>query len=58
MTANTEEPFVSTWVGSGKALNKLTWDKEGKKAAIGSCDEHVYVYNIGEVRLKLNVNYF
>ena len=58
LNANTEEPFVGTYVvGSGKVLNKLTWDKEGKKAAIGSSDGHVYVYDIGEVRLKLNVYY-
>ena len=41
LNANTEELFVSTEVGSGKALNKLTWDKEGKKVAIGSSDGHV-----------------
>ena len=33
-------------------MNKLTLDKEGKKAAIGSSDGHAYVYNIGEVRLN------
>lgn len=49
LNADTEEPFVSTQVGSGKALNKLAWDKEGKKTAIGSSDGHVYVYDIGEV---------
>ena len=25
LNANTEEPFVSTSVGSGEALNKLVW---------------------------------
>ncbi|KAI9245500.1 WD40-repeat-containing domain protein [Helicostylum pulchrum] len=49
LNADTEEPFVSTQVGSGKALNKIAWDKEGKKTAIGSSDGHVYVYDIGEM---------
>ncbi|CEG70977.1 Putative WD40 repeat-like protein [Rhizopus microsporus] len=49
LNADTEEPFVSTQVGSGKALNKLAWDKEGRKTAIGSSDGHVYVYDVGEV---------
>ncbi|KAI9022707.1 WD40-repeat-containing domain protein [Phycomyces nitens] len=49
LNADTEEPFVSTPVGSGKALNKLAWDKEGKKTAIGSSDGRVYVYDIGEI---------
>lgn len=49
LNADTEEPFVSTQVGSGKALNKIAWDKEGKKTAIGSSDGRVYVYDIGEV---------
>ena len=57
LNANTEDPFVSTYVGSGEALNKLAWDKESKRGAIGSSDGHVYVYDIGEVRLKRNVNY-
>ncbi|KAI7861592.1 WD40-repeat-containing domain protein [Spinellus fusiger] len=49
LNADTEEPFVSTPVGSGKALNKLAWDKEGKRTAIGSSDGRVYVYDIGEI---------
>ncbi|KAI8059385.1 WD40-repeat-containing domain protein [Gilbertella persicaria] len=51
LNADTEEPFVSTQVGSGKALNKIAWDKEGKKTAIGSSDGHVYVYDIGEMAI-------
>ncbi|KAI8329292.1 WD40-repeat-containing domain protein [Chlamydoabsidia padenii] len=49
LNTNTEEPFVSTPVGSGKALNKLAWDKEGRKTAIGASDGRVYVYDIGEI---------
>ncbi|KAI9307248.1 WD40-repeat-containing domain protein [Cunninghamella echinulata] len=49
LNVNTEEPIVSTAVGSGKALNKIAWDKDGRKTAIGSSDGHVYVYDIGEM---------
>ena len=39
-------------------MNKLAWDTDGKKVAMGSSDGHVYVYDIGEVGLKkLNVNH-
>lgn len=44
---------MSTSVGSGRALNKLAWDKEGNKTAIGSSDGRVYLYDIGEVRFKI-----
>lgn len=46
---------MSTSVGSGRALNKLAWDKEGNKTAIGSSDGRVYLYDIGEVRFKNRV---
>jgi dynein intermediate chain len=59
LNADTEEPFVSTQVGSGKALNKIAWDKEGRKTAIGSSDGHVYVYDIGEVsKRKFNIKQY
>lgn len=44
-----QEPYVSTMVGSGKALNKLAWDKDGKRTAIGSSDGRVYIYELGDV---------
>ena len=56
LDADTEEPFVSTQIGSGKALNKLAWDKDSKKTAIVSSDGHAYVDDIVKVRLKINVN--
>ncbi|KAL1916352.1 uncharacterized protein VTP21DRAFT_5969 [Calcarisporiella thermophila] len=49
LTADIEVPVVSTLVGNGKALNKLSWDRDGRKAAVGSSDGHVYVYDIGEM---------
>lgn len=50
LNLDTEVPVMSTIVGAGKALNKLSWSKDGRHAAIGSSDGHVYVYDIGEVR--------
>ncbi|ORX59582.1 WD40 repeat-like protein [Hesseltinella vesiculosa] len=49
LNVNTEEPMVSTPIGSGKALNKLAWDKEGRKTGLGCSDGRVYVYDIGEM---------
>lgn len=49
LNTDTEEPAVSTLVGSGRALNKLAWDKEGKRTVVGSSDGRAYVYDIGEV---------
>ncbi|CAG8820548.1 1799_t:CDS:2, partial [Cetraspora pellucida] len=42
-------PIVNTQVGQGKALNKIQWDKEGRKTAIGSSDGRVHIYDIGEL---------
>jgi dynein intermediate chain len=49
-------PVVSTEVGrnendKGKALNKIQWDKDGRRAAIGSSDGHVHVYDIGDMSM-------
>ncbi|GJJ79041.1 dynein intermediate chain, cytosolic [Entomortierella parvispora] len=49
LNMDTEVPVMSTIVGAGKALNKLSWSKDGRHAAIGSSDGHVYVYDIGEM---------
>lgn len=36
-------------VGSGKAINKLAWDKkDGRKVALGSSDGQLYIYDIGD----------
>ncbi|KAJ3216329.1 hypothetical protein HDU67_009680 [Dinochytrium kinnereticum] len=53
LNLETEVPVASTIVGNGKALNKLDWDKEGKKVAIGSSDAHCYIYDLGEL-LKMS----
>ncbi|KAJ1565793.1 hypothetical protein HK405_011594, partial [Cladochytrium tenue] len=49
LNQDAEVPSASVMVGSGKALNKLQWDKEGRKAAIGSSDGQLYVYDVGEM---------
>ncbi|CAG8832779.1 8117_t:CDS:2, partial [Racocetra persica] len=48
MNVDVEVPIVSTQVGEGKALNKVQWDKEGRKTVIGSSDGRVHIYDIGE----------
>ncbi|CAG8573851.1 31907_t:CDS:10 [Racocetra persica] len=45
---DTEIPVVNTQVGN-RALNKLQWDKEGRRAAIGSSDGRVHIYDVGEL---------
>lgn len=45
-------PVVSTTVGSGRAINKLQWDKkDGRRAALGGSDGRLYVYDIGDMAL-------
>ena len=45
-------PVVSTSVGSGKALNKLRWErKDGRRAALGGSDGRLYIYDIGDMAL-------
>ncbi|KAK1215473.1 hypothetical protein PQX77_021907 [Marasmius sp. AFHP31] len=50
LNADTEVPIISTGVGSGRALNKLQWDrKDGRRAALGGGDGKLYVYDIGDL---------
>ncbi|KZP26626.1 WD40 repeat-like protein [Athelia psychrophila] len=50
LNADTEVPVVSTLVGSGRAINKLEWDrKDGRRAALGGSDGKLYVYDIGDM---------
>ncbi|PPQ63385.1 hypothetical protein CVT24_005650 [Panaeolus cyanescens] len=52
LNADTEVPVVSTSVGTGRAINKLQWDrKEGRRAALGGSDGRLYVYDIGDMAL-------
>ncbi|GAA5982471.1 hypothetical protein JCM11641_006126 [Rhodosporidiobolus odoratus] len=52
LNIDTEVPIVSTAVGDGshrRGLNKLAWDKkDGRRAAIGSSDGKVYVYELSQ----------
>ncbi|KAH7890720.1 WD40-repeat-containing domain protein [Phlebopus sp. FC_14] len=52
LNTDTEVPVVSTNVGSGRAINKLQWDrKDGRRAALGGSDGKLYVYDIGDMAL-------
>ncbi|KAI5478574.1 dynein intermediate chain, cytosolic [Pseudohyphozyma bogoriensis] len=51
LNVDTEVPVVSTSVAPSapRGLNKLAWDRgEGRRAAIGSSDGKVYVYEISQ----------
>ena len=50
--ARVQVPVVSTSVGSGRALNKLRWErKDGRRAALGGGDGRLYIYDIGDMAL-------
>ncbi|KAJ7743125.1 WD40-repeat-containing domain protein [Mycena metata] len=49
LNTDTEVPVVSTSVGSGRAINKLQWNKDGRHAALGGSDGRLYVYDIGDL---------
>ncbi|KAF8899594.1 dynein intermediate chain [Gymnopilus junonius] len=52
LNMDTEVPLVSTTVGTGRAINKLQWDrKEGRRAALGGSDGKLYIYDIGDLAL-------
>lgn len=37
-------------MGTNRAINKLKWDrKDGRRAALGSSDGKLYVYDIGDI---------
>nr|CAG8457674.1 2192_t:CDS:10 [Entrophospora candida] len=48
INSDIEVPILNTHC-SNSALNKLQWDKEGRKVAIGSSDGRVHLYDIGEI---------
>ncbi|KAJ6496810.1 WD40-repeat-containing domain protein [Mycena vulgaris] len=49
LNTDTEVPVVSTSVGTGRAINKLQWNKDGRHAALGGSDGKLYVYDIGDM---------
>ncbi|KAG9312939.1 WD40-repeat-containing domain protein [Chiua virens] len=52
LNTDTEVPVVSSNVGSGRAINKMEWDrKDGRRAALGGSDGKLYVYDIGDTAL-------
>jgi dynein intermediate chain len=49
---DTEVPTVSTNVSSGRAINKLAWDrKDGRRVVLGGSDGQLYVYDIGDMAI-------
>jgi dynein intermediate chain len=44
-----ETPYARTAVGTGKALNSLSWAPSGKKIICGDATGSVYVYDISEI---------
>jgi dynein intermediate chain len=45
-------PIHATQTPSGRALNKLAWDrKDGRRAAVGSAGGSVFVYDVGEAAI-------
>ncbi|KAG6868069.1 hypothetical protein C0993_007802 [Termitomyces sp. T159_Od127] len=52
LNTDTEVPVASTNLGSGRAINKLQWDrKDGRRVALGGSDGHLYIYDIGDMAL-------
>ncbi|SCV74910.1 BQ2448_7939 [Microbotryum intermedium] len=45
LNVDAEVPLVSTVVG-GKGLNRLCWDKEGRRVALGGAEGKVWVYEV------------
>ena len=45
-------PVVSTNVVSGRAINKIAWDrKDGRRVIMGGSDGKLYVYDIGDMAI-------
>jgi dynein intermediate chain len=52
LNVDLERPVVTLTVGSGRALNKIRWDRrDGKRLATGGADGRVYVYDVGRLAL-------
>ncbi|KAF8223518.1 WD40 repeat-like protein [Tricholoma matsutake] len=52
LNSDTEVPAVSANVGTGRAINKIEWDrKDGRRAALGGSDGRLYVYDIGDMAI-------
>ncbi|KAL2916533.1 hypothetical protein HK105_203966 [Polyrhizophydium stewartii] len=44
-----EIPIASETVPNRKALNKISWNKDGKRAALASSDGSLFVYDVGNL---------
>ncbi|KAI8923149.1 WD40-repeat-containing domain protein [Entophlyctis helioformis] len=52
--AISEIPVASDTMPNRKALNKIAWDKEGRRVGLASSDGSLFVYDIGQVRQCLS----
>lgn len=48
LNVDSERPIVRTPVGTGRALNKLSFSRNGRQVATGGADGRVYVYDVSE----------
>lgn len=50
MLAAEQGPIRSIRVcADGRALNRVRWDADGRKLAVGGADGAVYIYDVGEL---------
>lgn len=45
------ETPISSYSPSVTALNKIRWDKEGRRIAVGSSDGTVYIHDVGKLAM-------
>ena len=50
MRRHAQGPIRTIPVSEGRALNRVRWDSDGRRLAVGGADGAVYVFDIGEVR--------
>ncbi|KAI7829174.1 WD40-repeat-containing domain protein [Kickxella alabastrina] len=49
LNADVELPVYAAHPESGRALNKLAWDRPGRRIATGGADGLVYLYDVGDL---------
>lgn len=51
-------PSASVTVEGNPALNRVRWANSGKEIAVGDSDGRVFVYEVGEVRLRADFDLY
>lgn len=52
LNSDIERPLASVTAGTGRALNKVRWDKrDGRRLATGGADGRLYVYDVGSMAI-------